>query len=180
MRKLVAVAILSALTTQVAACGSQTTYRLRSGDRVAGEIAGRIDNTLYIRADRGKITLDACEVTDVSHPGKGIAITGSALLGVGGLILLGTLGAWSSNGGRDDESILIVGGVYSTAFLATGGALAGWGYTHWNGSETRTGELPASGCEGQNESDRGRYALDDVPAEPQAPPARPAPPPATR
>ncbi len=134
MRKLIAVGILTIIATQVAACGSQTTYRLRSGYEVEGDVAGRIDNTIYLRTDRGKRTIDACEVVDVSHPGKATAITGTALLGVGALILVGTLASWSSNSDRDgydggyrNDGLLLAGGVYSAAFLATGGALAGFG-----------------------------------------------------
>jgi len=153
------------LLTQLAACGTQTTLRLRSGQEVKAKIAGRIDNTLYLRTDYGKRTLDICEVEDVSHPGKAVAITGTALLGAGAIIAMATLPGWEN---RRSHGATIAGSVYSVAFIATGGSLAGWGYSHWNSSEEKTGELPAAECGHWEEGD----GYD--PYEPHAPYAPPS------
>jgi hypothetical protein len=143
MRKIAALILIA---SHLAACGSQTTYRLRSGHEVDAEIVGRIDNTLYINTDEGKRTLDACEVADVSHPGKAVAITGTALLAAGAVIGIATLASSSNNRGYGTGGAVVVASVYSVAFIATGASLAGWGYSHWNGSDEKTGELPAAGC----------------------------------
>lgn len=172
MRKLIAATIVA---SQVAACGSQTTYRLRSGYEVEGDVAGRIDNTIYLRTDQGRRTIDACDVVDVSYPGKATAITGTALLGVGTLIAVITLGAWSSTRGNNSDVVLAVGAVYGLPFLATGGALAGFGYSHWNDASNKTGELPAHDCAHQDEPNDGGYAPYEAesPASYDAQPVRP-------
>lgn len=170
MRKLIAITVVA---SQVVACGTQTTFRLRSGPELRADVAGRIDNTLYLRTGYGKRTVNACDVVEVGHPGKAAAITGISLLGVGLLLLVATVGASSFNDDdRHDSSDTVAGGVYSAALFATGGALAGWGFTQWNGSAERTGDLPATQCDrSENPGDKGvlRYQAPHLGEAHQAP-----------
>lgn len=156
MKKLIA---LSIIASQVAACGTHTTYRLRSGYEIEGKPVGRTDDRLTIRTNGGTASVDVCRIAEVSHPGKGMAITGTALLGAGAVIGGASLYGWSQFNDRDTNNVeegsvgdmavglLVLSGlIYSTAMVVTGGALAGGGYTNWNESEERSGPLPAPRC----------------------------------
>ncbi len=155
MKKLIAVGILA---SQVVACGSQTTYRLRSGYEIEGQPVRRTGNRLRIRTDDGTASVDVCRIADVSHPGEGMAITGTALLGAGVLVGGASFYGWykinNPDPGRNADTgdnmatgmAVVTAGMFSILSIVVGGALAGGGYANWNESEEKSGPLPATGC----------------------------------
>lgn len=156
MKRLIAI---STLASQVAACGTATTFQLRSGYEIEGTPVRRSDNRIKIRTDEGVTFVHICEIADVSHPGKSMAITGTALLGGGALMGGLATAGWVSlksrqnatdggDGGMDivAGSLLAVFTLYSAALLLTGAGLAGTGYPRWSESEEMTGNFPAAAC----------------------------------
>jgi hypothetical protein len=165
MRELIAIAIAA---SSLAACSTQTTYRLRSGHEVRGEITGRIGNTIEIRTESRPRTIevDVCDVVDVDHPGKAAAITGTVLLGVGAAVLGTTIAAVATDTGSMRHGIaravLATGGAASAALIVPGGVLAGWGYTYWSDSKSEAADLKA-GCEESRGRPSGVRSEDEPP-----------------
>ncbi len=141
MRRLIATVVVA--SSMLGACGGATTFGLRNGVTTRGYAVESDSATVTVQTSHGEIrTLNKCEIQSVAFPGRGAAVTGIVLAGIGAAILATGL---SPNGDDPERSRALV--IDSIPLLLAGGGLLGWGATTWSTSSSRIGALPPEPCD---------------------------------
>ncbi len=140
MRRLVAIVIIANST--LAACGGATTFGLRNGITTTGYAVESDSATVTVQTSHGEIrTLNKCEIESVDFPGRGAAITGVVLAGIGAAVLATGLSPRDEDPERSRALV-----IDSIPLLLAGGGLLGWGATTWTTSSNHIGALPGEPC----------------------------------
>ena len=122
----------------VVACSDRATIRLNDGQELTARIDDKRDGWLLLSTDGARFAVPAERVEKISHPGKGLLITGGILTGVGAMAIIGSAAA-DCDGYICDKSALLIGGV---VIAVVGVALGMYGADRYSGSLSRAASLP--------------------------------------
>lgn len=142
MRRLIATVVVT--NSMLVACGGATTFGLRNGVTTRGYAVESDSATVTVQTSHGEIrTLNKCEIQTVAFPGRGAAVTGIILAGIGAAVL--ATGLSPRNDQDPERSRALV--IDSIPLLLAGGGLLGWGVTTWTTSSSRIGAIPPEPCD---------------------------------
>ncbi|MFL5348715.1 MAG: hypothetical protein ACJ8AT_28295 [Hyalangium sp.] len=119
-------------------CSTTATISRANGESLDAKILRSAPGAVVVQIDNGsELRIPRSEITDIDHPGNGVAVVGGLLSAYGGLNIAAGAPKCSENGGA------YCTGVFLPA--AIGASMLIWGLSTWISSTDAASSPPSSG-----------------------------------